>query len=470
MNSLTHQQDKPDKIRIRALELKNSSNVLIKKGIWIYFLLLLFEGALRKWFLPSLAGPLLVIRDPLCIWILIQAWRNGSLNLNQYSISMGLIGIFGLYTALFLGHGNFYVALYGSRQFLLHFPLIFVMAKVLDKEDVLKFARATLVISILMILLIMTQFYSPQSAWVNKTVGGDAGGGFSGAMNFYRPSGTFSFTNGNTLFFNFAACFITYFWFKFKEVNRLLLLLSTIALVLSIPFSISRSLFFQVLITVIFTVIATFLKPKHAFGMIIVVSGLFGFVILLSFTTYFTTATLAFTSRFDIANSQEGGLNGVFFDRFLGGMIQAISLSSHQPFFGYGIGLGTNVGTMLTVGGRGFLIAEGEWGRMVGEIGPVLGLTIVFLRLKLAISILFQSFKTLSSGNFLPWILISYAFLLIAQGGWAQPTSLGFCTLLGGLTLASFNEKSCARLKAIPTNNHRSTYSHSYEHHPVFTR
>ena len=42
---------------------------LIKKLIWAYFLLLLFEGALRKWFLPGLSQGLLIIRDPIVIWI-----------------------------------------------------------------------------------------------------------------------------------------------------------------------------------------------------------------------------------------------------------------------------------------------------------------------------------------------------------------------------------------------------------------
>ena len=32
--------------------------------IWTYFWLLLFEGGLRKWIVPSLANPLLIIRDP----------------------------------------------------------------------------------------------------------------------------------------------------------------------------------------------------------------------------------------------------------------------------------------------------------------------------------------------------------------------------------------------------------------------
>jgi hypothetical protein len=49
----------------------------IKKLIWAYFLLLLFEGALRKWFLPGLSQGLLIIRDPIVIWIYYLCYAQG---------------------------------------------------------------------------------------------------------------------------------------------------------------------------------------------------------------------------------------------------------------------------------------------------------------------------------------------------------------------------------------------------------
>ena len=46
--------------------------------------------------------------------------------------------------------------------------------------------------------------------------------------------------------------------------------------------------------------------------------------------------------------------------------------------------MGTNVGSVLLTGGRTFLIAEGEWGRVLGEQGPILGLGVIILRLALS--------------------------------------------------------------------------------------
>ena len=45
----------------------------LKIAIWLYFLLWIFEGALRRWILPSLATPLLVVRDPIAIFIILRA-------------------------------------------------------------------------------------------------------------------------------------------------------------------------------------------------------------------------------------------------------------------------------------------------------------------------------------------------------------------------------------------------------------
>jgi hypothetical protein len=34
-------------------------------------------------------------------------------------------------------------------------------------------------------------------------------------------------------------------------------------------------------------------------------------------------------------------------------------------------------------------------------------------------------------------MILSFSFLAIAQGGWAQPTALGFSVVSGGLTFAA---------------------------------
>jgi hypothetical protein len=411
---------------------------LLKRGVWAYFLLLVFEGALRKWFLPSLATPLLIIRDPLAVWLLVLTWKRGWLPANAYLTVMVILTTISIITATLVGHGSLLVALFGGRILLLHFPLIFVIGRLFRRSDVIEMGKATLWIAVPMAVLITLQFYSPQSAWVNRGVGGDTqGGGFDGAMGYFRPPGTFSFTTGTASFFGFLAPFVLFFWLNKQYINKLLLLAATVALLVAIPLSISRTLFFQVALSLLFLLLATMRKPEYLGHLLIALAGGGIALLLLSQTSIFGTATEAFTARFDGANENEGGVQGVFMDRFLGGLVGALTTSGELPFFGYGLGLGTNVGSMLLTGNRVFLVAEGEWGRIIGEMGALLGISLVILRLRLTAVIGVACYKKLAQGDMLPWLLLSFGFLYLAQGGWSQPTSLGFSTLIGGLLIAS---------------------------------
>lgn len=417
----------------------------IKKAIWLYFFLLLFEGGLRKWVVPSLSNPLLIIRDPVALWIIFEVYRVGLFpKKNFFILFMTLLTIGSCYMSLIFGHGDPLVVLYGARISLLHFPLIFLIGKFFTKKDVEQLGRVLLWISIPMTVLLAVQFYSPQSAFVNRGIGGNMeGSGFSGAMGFFRASTTFSFTSGTTAFFAFTGCFVFYFWLSANaSINRFLLIASTICLVAALPLSISRSLFFSLAVTIVFIIILFVNKVKTLLRIISFVLSIAIILFLLSKVSFFETATMAFTERFTSANASEGGVKGVLLDRFLGGMLGAVSNSSELPFWGYGLGMGTNVGAKLMTGNLSFLISEGEWGRLLGEMGLLLGMGMVVLRANLTLSLMRKAYRDKDKSNFLPWILFSFGCLNILQGQWAQPTSLGFATLAGGLIIASMETNS----------------------------
>jgi hypothetical protein len=417
-------------------------NQLIKRGIWIYFILLIFEGALRKWVLPGLATPLLIVRDPIALWLLFTASRKGLLPSNIYMNATFFIGVVAFFTALFLGHGNLAVAMFGARIMLIQFPLIFVIGRVFTREDVEKIGTVLIYISIPMVLLIALQFYSPQSAWVNRGIGGDIGGGgfVGGAMGFFRPPGTFSFTNGVTQFFSLDACFVFYFWLVPKKINRIVLIAATIGMIASISLSISRSLLFSIVVSALFALFAMFRNPRLIGRGIVFCALVFLGLLILSQTNFFKTSTEVFGSRYEDASREEGGTKGVLGGRYLGGLTGAVLGSSNVPFFGYGLGIGTNAGANLLTGKKVFLISEGEWGRVIGELGPLLGILFIFIRVSLTIKLGILSFKKLNSGVLLPWMLLSYVALNIPQGQFAQPTHLGFAVFGGGLIIASLND------------------------------
>lgn len=412
----------------------------LKKIIWLYLLLLIFEGALRKWFLPFLSSPLLIIRDPIAIWLIYKVWSRGLMPSSALLNGMVVLASTGIVTAIVFGHGNLFVAGFGARIFLIQFPMIFVIARVFDKEDVIAVGRVLAWIAIPMTALIILQFYSAQSAFVNRGVGGMEGSGFSGALGYFRPSGTFSFTNGTHLFFGLVASYLFYFWFTPGQISRFILYVSTVAVLVAIPFSISRSLAFQVAVSLIFALFAVARRPENLFRVLmggIIISII---VVILLNLDFLQNSIDAFVVRFTTASNIEGGLGGTIVDRYFGKMISAIQTALDQPFFGYGMGMGTNVGSALLTGSRKFLIAEEEWARLIGELGAFLGLSVIFIRLALSFKMTIFSYYELRIGNMLPWMLLGYVLTSLPRGQWAQPTSLGFSVMVAGLLIAGMKK------------------------------
>jgi hypothetical protein len=413
----------------------------IKIGIWLYLILLIFEGALRKWVLSGLSNPLLLIRDPLALWLLYMGNKYKVGYSNAYTKFMLPFTLICAYISLIFCHQNYYVAAYGARITILHFPLVYLIGKVFSKDDIVKIGYFILYLSIPMLVLIIVQFYSPQSAWINRGVGGNVeGAGFSGAEGYFRPPGTFSFTSGNSAFWAFSGPFIFYFLFYDFTVKRVYVYAAVAALLLSIPFSISRTILFSTVVSLSF-VLFSFSRNAKQLGKIL------GGIIVVVFLVYLAsnikaleTSLGVFNSRFTSANENEGGLSGVFVDRVLGGLINGIihSGDADKSFFGYGIGYGTNFAAKLISGGEVFfLVDEAEWGRIIGELGPLLGLLLVFIRILQTSEVTNNAYVKLKNNEPLAWILLGFSFISLLQGGWSTPTGLGFYVISGGLTVAA---------------------------------
>src|SRR5579863_4329336 len=93
----------------------------LKKLFWLYFILLIFEGALRKWIIPQLAVPLLVVRDPVCLMIIWEAFRTHKWP-SRWSavISLMTVLLVGLFIVQIIAGENPLIAgLYGLRSYLL---------------------------------------------------------------------------------------------------------------------------------------------------------------------------------------------------------------------------------------------------------------------------------------------------------------------------------------------------------------
>src|SRR5271156_1254022 len=95
--------------------------------VWIYLGLLIFEGALRKWIVPSLDTPLLIVRDPLVILIYFLALQQRLSFNNAFFLPNLALAVVTAITATIFGWGNILVTVYGLRTDYLQIPLIFLI-------------------------------------------------------------------------------------------------------------------------------------------------------------------------------------------------------------------------------------------------------------------------------------------------------------------------------------------------------
>lgn len=434
--------------------MKRATRRRLRQLLWLYFWLLIFEGALRKWVLPGLSNPLLLVRDPIALLAVWWGWPLLQQRRWQFWLQpLLLIGILGGLLAVTVGHGDLFTALYGTRVFLLQLPLIFVFATVFDRRDVLRFAWVLLWLSIPMTLLLATQSSLPNSHILNVGPGGFGTAAFEGALGRSRPPGTFTFITGVVSFYSLAAAslFMVLYGSKVRQRGRLFCMAAGIALVVALPVSISRSLlagYVMVITAVVATVVFGRLK------LLPLVSGLAAVVIAFGLATTvpaFQDTSAAFLSRWEGAGAASGAVReevgdlGIatdqLRDRVLPGFTRPFASLERIPLLGSGVGMGSNVGAQRLGASGGFLLGEGGWEVILGELGPVLGVLFIVWRVALAFWMLKLALRAASRGNRLPLILLGASFLDVMSGQLSQPTGIGFTVLSGGLTLAACNSE-----------------------------
>ena len=430
--------------------------------IWLYFWLIIFEGVLRKWVLPSLSDPLLLIRDPVVLLIYFQAIR-GNFFPNHWLVRATLfLGFFTFFWGcihVYAGGSKIMmlVTIYGVRTYFLHLPLIFIMGKVFTRQDVIKLGKWCLLLSIPMALLMVAQYKVDPGHWLNKGTQGDESGQLSAAMGKIRPPGTFSFITGPATFYPLVVVYLLYGIMDPKAYPKWLLLAAAGATALVLPVSGSRSLVLACALVVVFALIALIRIPRLIprfllWGAVVVVAG----ITLLALPVG-RQAVESFAARWEEATEFEGegkGAGAGISNRVGGGFTEVFYYLDQIPIEGYGIGAGTNVGVKLMTGGVGFLLGEAEWTRNVMEAGPLLGFAYIGFRILFAGFLALLAWRKIGAGDPLGWLFMSCAAISLIIGQTAQPTTLGFMALISGLSLSAVGVMQ----EFVPMNENRRVW------------
>ena len=420
--------------------------VPLRKLLWLYFWLLIFEGALRKWPLRAFSAPLLIIRDPVVLllyYLAIQRkiFPKGSfLDFLKVLSALGALLVLIQFSRADRGHPlTIPVLAFGWRTDFLYFPLIFLIPKIFDEKDVLKMGKWFLIVSIPMALLMAYQFNSSPASWVNRTVGLGEGRQLDSALGKIRPAGTFSFITGPVCFYAASSAFLFLGMANRKTYLPLLLLGAFVSTGLAAAVSGSRSCLIGILLVAVGLVAGLMLAKQLATGAIrLLVIGSLALLILGS-STLFQEGREVFAARWIGAESNEvegGGLIG----RFLHESFGVLPDIGRIPLLGFGLGVGTNVGSQLLNGEVTYLLSEGEWGRDLLEMGPLLGLAFVGFRVALVIWLAKISTQRAKRGKLLSLLLFCAVAVDVFNGQIGQPTTLGFTMLGAGLCLAALGK------------------------------
>ena len=427
---------------------------MLKKLFWAYFLLLIFEGALRKWIVPQLAGPLLVVRDPVAFFIIAEAYRTRKWP-REWSAVVGILtaGILVLcFVQLVVGETRWFIALYGLRSYLLPFPVAFIMGSNLDEEDLRKFGKCTLWLLLPLTALEIAQYMAPPVSFLN--VGAYRGSEqLNYALGHVRASATFSYVVGPMSYIPMAAAFILYGLANPRFVKKSALWAASGALVLSIPVTGSRTLVF--LLTAIvacvgvaaFFGVSQFVKSLQIIAVLVVVSA------MVSRLPIFSGASDTLSTRFSQASASEGTVEDSIFLRVLHPVTGTIEESiSRSNWLGVGLGHGANAVSALLTGTPGFTVGEEEFPRVINEFGLPAGIAFMLFRGFLALMIISKALARVRDHQPLPWLLAPLMFWTLVFGVLEQPTEQGFMVISVAFSLAALRLASVQVEPAQPIN------------------
>lgn len=422
---------------------------LLKGIIWTYFLLLIFEGAFRKWWTPSLSKYLLIVRDPVVLLAYLEAARIGVFRLNGMLLANLVLTILSLLLGLMAEHANIKVTLFGIRANFLHLPLIFIMGSVLNRRDVIWLGRAILLISLPMAWVMVQQFRGGENSPWNVGAGGELGGQLSSAMGKVRASGTFSFITGVSSFVPLTVPFILLGFFEKQAIPKWLVIPAALALPIACVTSGSRSVVAGCAVIFVGMVVAAALHGRVSRHLVRISFGIGVGFLVASRMEVFSEANEVLMKRFEMASNSEGGVIG-FVGRFMEGFLKPFRMWTSAPLFGLGVGACTNAARAFLSGDSNYVWAEDEWSRIVLELGAPLGFLFIGLRCWIFGFLLRQTVqKARESGDPLPFMLLTAGGIGLLIGQWGVSSAAGFGVFIPGMILASFQTGNRAHSRPV---------------------
>lgn len=187
---------------------------LWKWFVGLFFVLVMVDGALRKWILPGQSAALFVLKD-IVLWggFLFYALRRSPTALPRPLKTTGVPLLLGGYIFVVLLQAfnprlpNLTVGALGLKAHLAFLPLVVMMPALIAETTERKILRTlwgyTLVLVLPLAALSVYQFFQPPSAWINQYV--REMGTIATVAGHVRVISTFSYVGSHTAYLTFNA-------------------------------------------------------------------------------------------------------------------------------------------------------------------------------------------------------------------------------------------------------------------------
>jgi hypothetical protein len=361
-------------------------------ALFAVFVLMVFEGALRKWAFPWAQAQIYLVKDAILLGVylgfILDSRRRlpSAKGVGFIKVVLGLSFVFGCFQILNPNSPSILVGLVGLKTYFLYAPVAFILPYAIkSREHLFVLIRRYLIMAIPVAILGFAQIMAgPESSlntYVSHSEDTAAVLAYFGEEELVRTSGTFSYISGYTAFLSFIGFLaigynMAYGWRLKKNVAPIVAL----ALVIGAMFTTgSRAPVYVLLATspFILWLAATrgVLSSRTATRLCVLIP-----VIAIVALNISPRATRAFMER-------AGEASDSTLERLFSPLYQTIGALSDAPVLGMGIG--TTHPSAVTIMGVEFpswlpLLVEDEMARVTVELGLIGLMLIYFLRFLIA--------------------------------------------------------------------------------------
>lgn len=375
-----------------------------------FFLIMIFEGAIRKWVAPGIGVPLQVFRDilPLTALIFVVMERvplpKLPLPINFFLACYIIVGLLQCFNP---SSASWLVALLGVRTHFSYICLALLFPLYLNSE-ISAHRRALIwaLLSIPVMTLAAFQTLLPPDHWLNVYASGEGSGASFGSENLVRATGTFAYITGMQVYSQFTVglCWAILLNRKVRQ-PRVAFWLYSVAFAAAIIGCLATgsrgAVFGAVFVIVLVTAVMVYRQGLSSKPLWLVTIGTLGLIYVGS------TQLEAFVERTQSVSDDAG-------ERIVSQYLEGLIVAYEEPF-GFGIGMAHQQAGAISGKELGFGLGyENELTRAGQELGLPGLLSLLFLKVGFAI---FASRQ-----------------LLVVRSDLSGIAAFAFCTILLGFS------------------------------------